>query len=123
MQILNVGLGRPEHAERYCGKLAPSLMCFAATDNQPYNAFGLQRANMVEMLKTGIGLARASINAMRAGYSQGESTGDVQMMPGTFIIDGAGIIHYAYYSQYAGDDPDIGQLLEATRRLELSPRT
>jgi len=120
---LNIGLGRPEHAERYCGKLAPSLPCFAATDNQPYDAFGLQRASAVDMLKSGIGLARASIKAMRAGYSQGESTGDVQMMPGTFIIDEVGVIRYAYYSQYAGDDPEIGQLLETVRQLGLSSRT
>jgi len=117
LRIVNIGLGRPEHAERYCGKLAPNLTCFAATDNEPYYAYGLRQSTTGELLKTGIGLLRATATAMRAGHSQSKSTGDVAMMPGTFIVDEAGVLRYCYYSQYAGDDPSIEQLIEFARQM------
>jgi peroxiredoxin len=33
------------------------------------------------------------------------------MLPGTFIVDQQGIIQYAYYSEHAGDHPEVGELL------------
>lgn len=117
LKLLAVGLGEPKHAERYCGKLAPSLTCFAATSNDPYMAWGLRRGTVGEMLGTGFQLMGATFKAMRNGQTQGESTGDVQMLPGTFIVDQAGIIRYAYYSAYAGDDPEIPVLVEAAGKL------
>jgi hypothetical protein len=117
LKLLAVGLGEPKHAERYCGKLAPSLTCYASTSNDPYTAWGLRRGTVGEFLGTGLRLMGATLKAMRNGQSQGETTGDVQMLPGTFIVDQAGIIRYAYYSAYAGDDPEISVLLEAARKL------
>ncbi|MBL8118364.1 MAG: hypothetical protein JNJ78_12595, partial [Anaerolineae bacterium] len=43
---------------------------------------------------------------------QGAATGDINMLPGTFIIDRSGVVQYAYYSKYAGDDPSIETLLQ-----------
>ncbi len=118
VQLLAVGLGRAEHAERYCGKLAPSMTCFAATSNKPYYLFGLRQTTLGEAAGNAFNLAKATMKAMANGQVQGAETGDRAMMPGTFIVDRAGIIRYAYYSAYAGDDPPIPDLLAALRGLK-----
>ncbi len=118
LQLLALGLGRPEHAERYCGRLAPSLTCFADTTNDAYYAFGLRQGTMTEAIQNAFNIAKVSAKAVADGFMQGKATGDAQMMPGTFIVDQQGIIRYAYYSQYAGDDPEIPVLLEAVRGMK-----
>ncbi len=115
--MVNIGLGEAKHAERYCGKLAPSLPCYAATSNDPYTAWGLRRATVGEFIGSGLQMMGKTFKAMREGHQQTETTGDAQMMPGTFIVDRQGIVRYAYYSAYAGDDPEIAVLVTAARTL------
>lgn len=116
-QLLALGLGEPKHAERYCGKLAPHLTCFADTSNDGYYAWGLRQGTMSELAANGFNVLKASAKAMLKGHTQGSATGDAHMLPGTFIIDRGGIIRYAYYSKYAGDDPTIDELLKQGEAL------
>jgi peroxiredoxin len=120
-QLLALGLGEPKHAERYCGKLAPHLTCFADTVNDGYYAWGLRQGTMAEMRAQGFNILKASAKAMLDGQMQGSNTGDAHMLPGTFIIDRIGIVRYAYYSKYAGDDPPIDTLLEQAKMLVKNP--
>lgn len=111
-QLLALGLGEPKHAARYCGKLAPHLTCFADTVNDGYYAWGLRQGTMSEFAAQSFNVLKASAKAMLDGQMQGAATGDAQMLPGTFIIDRDGIVRYAYYSKYAGDDPTIESLIQ-----------
>ncbi len=112
-----VGLGEAKHAERNCGKLAPSLTCFAATTNDPYYAWGLHQTSVTEMRANGFNILKASAKAMLNGQTQGAATGDTSMLTGTFIVDRNGIIRYAYYGNYVGDDPATDVLLEQAKLL------
>ncbi len=116
-QLLALGLGEPKHAERYCGKLAPHLTCFADTVNDGYYAWGLRQGTIAEFAAQGFNVLKASAKAMLDGQMQGAATGDAQMLPGTFIIDRDGIVRYAYYSEYAGDDPTIDSLIQQAAEL------
>lgn len=118
LQLLAVGLGEPKHAERYCGKLAPSQTCFAATSNDPYHDWGLYQFTARDMLANGIKLVVATQKARANGQTQGEATGDIAMSSGTFIVDATGKVRYTYYSKFAGDDPDIDELIQAARTLK-----
>ena len=64
---------------------------------------------------------KASLRAFAAGLMQGKATGDVRMLPGTFIIDTHGTICYAYYSAYAGDDPSIETLVNVVGEWQTTP--
>lgn len=118
LQLLAVGLGEAKHAERYCGKLAPSQTCFASTTNDPYHEWGVYQFTAKDMLVNGLKLVAATQKARANGQTQGEATGDIAMSSGTFIVDAAGAVRYAYYSKFAGDDPDIDELIQVTRTLE-----
>lgn len=112
LQLLAIGLGQPKHAERYCGKLAPHVTCFSDTVNDGYYAWGLRQGTMAELAAQGMNVLKASAKVLLAGHMQGAATGDINMLPGTFIIDRDGVVQYAYYSKYAGDDPSIETLLQ-----------
>lgn len=118
LQLLAVGLGESKHAERYGGKLAPSQTCFAATTNDPYYEWGLYQFTARDMLANGLKLVAATQKARANGQTQGKATGDIAMSSGTFIVDSAGVVRYAYYSKFAGDDPDIDELIQAARTLQ-----
>ena len=120
LQLLAVRLGEAKHAERYCGKLAPSLTCFAATTNDPYYTWGLHQASAADMRTHGFDILKASAKALFNGQIQGAATGDVAMLTGTFIVDQDGIIRYAYYSEYVGDDPAIDVLVKQAETLRKS---
>lgn len=103
--MVAVALGEPKHAERYCGSLAPSIDCYCNKTAEVYEVYGLQRAGLTGLLNPG--MATAALRAASRGHVQGKPTGDVKMLPGTFIVDKEGLIQYAYYSSHAGDHPDL----------------
>jgi peroxiredoxin len=116
LQVVSVAMGEPKHAERYCGKLAPSITCLTNETTMPYQTYGLQQGKLGELISPAVVVA--SVRALRRGSSQGETIGDVKMLPGTFIVDKQGIIQYAYYSKHAGDHPKISDLIVATNTLK-----
>ncbi|MCB9434737.1 MAG: hypothetical protein H6668_22470 [Ardenticatenaceae bacterium] len=109
MQIVAIGLGQPKHAERYCGQLAPSVTCLTNEEPDLNREYGLTRGSLLQLVGPA-GLANGA-RAWGKGFRQGKSTGDEQMLPGTFVIDKVGMVRYAYYSANAGDHPEITAVL------------
>jgi peroxiredoxin len=115
LQVLAIAQGKPRHAERYCGALAPGVSCLMDEGTQPYYAYGLQRGNISELASFQV--AKATLRALSKGARVGKTIGDPTMMPGMFLIDQQGRIRYTYYSQHAGDHPRIASILAAAETL------
>lgn len=81
-----------------------------------YKQYGLEQSSLRQLLSPG--LAAASVRAMSSGHAQGKATGDVKMLPGTFIVDTHGRVQWAYYSDHAGDHPDIEEIIRVASALE-----
>ena len=121
-QLVDAGLepvviaqGEPKHAERYCGKFAPNITCLCRDDTEAYRVYGLRQGSLREFAS--LDVLKAGARAFRQGHVGGQVVGDARMMPGTFIIDTDGIVQYAYYSQHAGDHPDIDDLISEAQAL------
>ena len=115
LRLVGVGLGKPEHAANICGRLAPSVTCIVDSEKSAYVQYGLRQGTILQLF--GPRVLAAGARAASGGHSQGQRTGDPMMMPGTFIVDGQGIIRYIHYSQHAGDHPPIEELLAAGQQL------
>ncbi len=115
IQVVGIGIGVPKHAERVCGKKAPSVMCLSDATIGTHVAFGLGHASLGQLLDPRMMVAGAK--AVLAGNMQGIPTGDTRMMPGTFIVDREGIIQYAFYSDHPGAHPPIADLVEVGASL------
>ena len=115
LRLVAIGLGQPKHARHFCGKLAPSADCYTNNSTAVYKTYGLQQAGMNQLLNPG--LLKSSVRAMFRGHRQGAATGDVKMLPGTFIVDREGIVQFAHYSNHPGDHPEIAQITRAAAKL------
>ena len=104
-----VGIGEPKHARRYGGQLAPSVECLCHATSAVHRAYGLERFALTDLLNTR--LMSNSLRAGAAGFVQGQATGDQQQLGGTFIVDTAGLIQYAYVSDLPGDHPNLERVL------------
>lgn len=116
--MIAIGLGKPEHAVHFCGKLAPSLTCLTNEEPDLNHVYGLTQGGLLQLISPNA--LRNGARAASKGFTQGQSTGDVRMLPGTFVVDTAGIICYTYYSENAGDHPDITELLRSVTENQVS---
>lgn len=123
LRVVAVGLGQPKHAQRFGDKLAPSVECVTNESPELHATFGIERANMLRLIAPDA--IKAGARAASRGHTQGETTGDAQRLPGTFIIDESGIVRYAHYGKYAGDNPDLPAVLrwwqEVNSASEIDP--
>lgn len=118
LQPVAVALGRPEHARRYCAQLSPSLSdCLSSTETDGYHLWGMKQGSVGQLMNPQTVIAGA--RAFSHGVMQGATTGDPLIIGGTFIVDRAGIIRYAYYSKFAGDHPSFDSILNAAAPLAL----
>ncbi len=104
-------MGEPKHAAHYCGKLAPSVRCLAHTTPDPYFAYGVGRASMLEMATPRV--FAAGMEAVRKGHMVGQVIGDPRMKPGSFIVDQEGRVQWTYYAADISDHPTIESILVA----------
>ncbi|MBW4435677.1 MAG: redoxin domain-containing protein [Pleurocapsa minor GSE-CHR-MK-17-07R] len=115
LTVLAVAQGEPKHNERYCGSLAPNITCLSDSTTDSYHTWGLQQGKLGELLN--VGVIMGGVRAASKGHVGGPVIGDARMMPGTFIVDGAGIVRYAFYATHAADHPPIADLLHAASLL------
>lgn len=108
-----LGIGQPKHAAQFGGKLAPHVLCLSNETNGVHYLYGLKRSGMGQLFNPK--LYQASLRAAAKGLTQGEATGDTQMLGGIFIVDQQGIIRYGDQSDFAGDYPPIPEVLEHWR--------
>lgn len=108
-------MGQPKHAVRVCGSIAPHIDCLTNTTVEPYHAYGLHRGSIGALM--GPSVILAGVRAVANGHMQSAPTGDVMMLPGTFIVDREGRIQYAYYSAHAGDHPTMADLVAKGQQI------
>ena len=113
LKIVAVGIGKPKHAAHFCGRLAPSAACLANETNDVHLAWGLKRGGLGQLFNPKLYVASA--RATRAGFRQGKATGDIAMLGGIFVVDQQGLVRYAYANDYAGDYPEIADVLKALK--------
>ncbi len=111
-----IAQGQPKHAERYGIRLAPSLTSLVRDNTDVYASYGLERANLSQLAS--LEVLRGGARAFSQGYIGGPIVGDPTMMPGTFIVDGNGVLRFAYYSRNISDHPRIESLIAEAHKLQ-----
>lgn len=116
LRVVAVGLGQPKHARQFGDRLAPSVDCVTREKPVLHAGYGIGRANLLRLLAPDA--IKAGVGAAARGHTQGQTTGDAQRLPATFIIDGAGIVRYAHYGKFAGDNPDLATVIRWWREVD-----
>jgi hypothetical protein len=111
LQILAIGAGEPKQVASFAARYAPSIQCACSVNSEAHAAYGLQRHTIAALFQRQVIVSH--LRSAQAGYTPGQLSGDVRILPGTFIVDTQGIIRYAFYSRYVGDEPLVDDLLHA----------
>lgn len=114
--MVAVGLGEPRHAAFFGPRLAPSVACLSHPTPAAHFAYGIGRADTDALLQPS--LWTAALMATANGHRQGKATGDARILSGTFVIDATGVVRFAHYARFPGDDPEIEDLLRAAEALQ-----
>jgi peroxiredoxin len=116
VNVVAVGLGEPKHAALFGPQLAPSVTCLTRSTPEAHSAYGIGRAGAQSLTQPGI--LSAALKATAGGHRQGRATGDTRVLSATFVIDRAGVVRFAHYARFPGDDPQIEDILRAAGDLK-----
>jgi hypothetical protein len=115
LKILAVGIGEPQHVQRYSQRYAPSIACVCGQGTETHTRYGLQRHTIAELFSRPVVVSH--IRAAANGFAPGVITGELKILTGQFIVDTSGIIRYAHYSRHVGDDASVSDILTAFAKI------
>lgn len=94
---------------------APGAPAVADPEGQFFDAFGLRRGSLVELLGPRVWLR--ALRAFTRGHFVGKPSGDTLRMPGAMLVRD-GMILWEHRARHAGDQPDLEQVYASlsTRR-------
>jgi len=110
-RILLVGMGSEKESAAFKQKFDVPFPLVVDPKKKLYHAFDLKRMSALGLLSPG--LARKGLGAMVRGHGMGIPQGDVQQLPGVFIVDRQGQVVFSHYAADPSDHPDVDTLLEA----------
>lgn len=115
LRIVAVGIGRPEHARRFGGRLAPNVECVTHEEPEVHSRFGIEQGNILRLMAPDA--IAAGAQAAARGHKQGTATGDQRRLTATFIVDETGTVRYCHYGKHAGDHPDLTEVVCLWREM------
>lgn len=116
LQVVALAMGQPKHAAHYCGRLAPSLRCLTQETSAPYIEYGLTQAGLGQFFTPTVLIK--GLGAAAEGFVPKKVFGDIRMLPGSFLVDRAGVVRWAHYAQDVSDHPRIDAIIEASQGIK-----
>ena len=105
--VLFFFVGSPTEGRAFMRRYWPGARAVADPEKRLYAAFGVERGNLLQMFGPGVWAGRR--RARDKGNEQGKRSGDIWMMPGSFLVDGPRILWEHAYA-HAADHPDFASL-------------
>lgn len=113
LRIAVITQGTPETAAEFCAKYAPGLFCLADPHLSAYQAYGLERGNLFQVVLNPRVWSAVS-KARKKGYllEPPPQNQDAMQMSGLFIIGVNGRIELPYYYDNIADHPSFDLLVK-----------
>lgn len=108
--VVAVAPGSTLRTKELCDSYRIPFRCLADPNRESYRAFGLERANMAQLMSPDVMLKTLS-SLFRGNF--GPPGGDVFQLGGTFVIEKDGIIKLAHSARDPSDWLPIDSILAA----------
>jgi peroxiredoxin len=112
--IVFVSMADPAEAEEFKAKILSPHRFVCDPGARLYEAFGLGRGKIGEMLNLRT-LAQGAAATFQ-GHGMGRPVGDPWRMPGVFVIDRGGRIAWSHRSRDASDNPPVAAVVAALEK-------
>jgi hypothetical protein len=103
-----------EGGRMFFAQRAPGSRAVADPSGTMYDAFGLRRMNVFELLRPSVWWC--SLRAMIKGHFVGLPAGDTLRLPGAFLVS-EGRVLWAHRARHAGHLPDLDAVVEWARTV------
>ena len=116
--VVLIGLGKAERAESFCEDKSIPFDCLADPEQRAYEAYGLRKMGLSEVLRAENGLKYLRLNLNPETRQRTAKRGeDVLQLGGTFVVDTGGVVRYAHLNRHTGDNPPNDEVLEALKEI------
>lgn len=109
--VVAIGQGTSKHAADFVAALGLPFPMLADPARRGYAAYGLVEGDAAAFLNAETG--RSVVRALRGGARGGRIIGNARQLPGSFVIDRAGLVRYARPGGHASDTPSTNELIAA----------
>ncbi len=118
-KVVLIGLGKPDRAAWFCEDKAIPFACLADPEQRAYEAYGLRKAGISEILRAENGLKYLRLNLNPETRQRPGKRGEDQLqLGGTFVVDTGGAIRFAHRNRHTGDNPPNDAVLAALEELK-----
>jgi len=107
-EVALVTMGTPEQAAEFRARLQLPFPCLADAERAAYRAYGLPRGGVGAV--AGPAMWAAGWKALLS-HGVGKVIGDPYQLPGSFVIDTAGVIRHAHRATSSADWPSNDELI------------
>jgi hypothetical protein len=108
--LVAIGSGSPEGAAHFAKKLRFSGEMYVNQDLGAYKAFRLERGLLETLGPTSL---IRGIQAMKKGFRQGRTDGDLWQQGGVFVLGPGNRLLFQHRNAFAGDHADLDAVLSA----------
>ncbi|MCU0577026.1 MAG: AhpC/TSA family protein [Desulfobacterota bacterium] len=108
--LVAIGSGSPEGAAHFAKKLRFSGEMYVNQDLGAYKAFRLERGLLETLGPTSL---IRGIQAMKKGFRQGRTDGDLWQQGGVFVLGPGNRLVFQHRNKSAGDHADLDAVLSA----------
>ncbi len=116
-QVVLIGMGTPQEAAEFARSQDVPFPVYSDADRSAYRAYGLPEGSVGQL--AGPRVIAASLRAVADGAGVGKSVGNRRQLPGTYIVDSAGVIRFAKPAAHAGDVATVQEVLhQLSTRME-----
>ncbi|CAN5680950.1 hypothetical protein BH23CHL5_BH23CHL5_07920 [soil metagenome] len=108
-QVVLIGMETPQEAAEFARNQDVPFPVLSDADRSAYRAYGLPEGSIGQL--AGPKVVAASLRAVANGAGVGKAVGNRRQLPGTYIVDNAGVIRFAKPAAHAGDVATVLEIL------------
>ena len=113
-----IGQGSPEQARAFSGRRLVPFPLLLDPHGLAFRAYGLTRASLRQIFAPSVGVSFLARQLDPQTRQRGLQGGRFMQMPGTFVIDGDGIVRFTHRSRTIAEAPSNETLLRVIREFD-----
>lgn len=110
-RVVAIGQGDGAEIAAFTSELELPFTVLGDPNRKGYVAYGLTEGGLAQFLS--LATLKGYWRAFRSGVGMAKPVGNVRQLPGSFIIDQQGTVHYSHPGQHFADTPNAEDLLVA----------
>jgi peroxiredoxin len=114
-----VGQGTPQECTEFCDARRVPFRVLVDPDRSAYRAYGLGKGGAMQIVGPQVMLPWVRNELRSETRQRGLRGGSLTQMPGTFVVDTAGIVRLAHRSRHVADVPRNHVILGALAELRV----